>query len=122
MDNFNRETWRMLLIVFAVPIAWGLATLVIVLGIPSSSLTVIGLGLLNLAILRLAWRDRTIFAHRDRGWPDVLLPHCASHLEPARQHSRSLPRTRPLALTPGPARPTTDGRIAIAWQTFVYDN
>ncbi len=122
MRGVDEETRNGLLALCAWLLAWGLATSLIALLVPSFALALLGLALLNLLALLFVWRCRTIPSGQDTEWADAQPPpHAATPSRPRRSPA-PLPPTRPLYLGDPPPQPGADGGVATARQTYRYDN
>ena len=122
MRSVGEDTRDGLLALFAGLLAWGLATALLALLVPSFPLALLGLALLNLLALPFAWRCRTIPGGHDTEWADAQPPpHAATPPRPRRSPA-PLPPTRPLDLGEPPSQPGAEGSGAAGRQTYRYDN
>jgi hypothetical protein len=122
MRSVGEETRDGLLALCGWLLAWGLATALLALLVPSFTLALLGLALLNLLALPFVWRCRTIPSGHDTEWADAQPPpHAPTPPRPRRQPA-PLPPTRPLYPGEPPPRPGRAGGVATARQIYRYDN
>lgn len=122
MHSIGEETRNGLLALSAWFLAWGLVASLIALLSPSFALTLLGLALLNLLVLPFAWRCCTIPSGQDTEWADAQPPPRATPAPRPRTCQASLPPTRLLHLGDPLPQAGTDGGVATARQTYIYDN
>ena len=123
MQSTSKQTRIGLLVLLAWLLAWGLTTLLIALLAPSFALAMLGLTLLNLLAIGLAWRSRAIPTGQDTEWAAATRRPARHAAPPARTCPRPapFPPTRPLRLMARP--PTHGGRgVTTIRQTHIYDN
>lgn len=146
MRKGSTEMRAGLLVLLVWLLAWGATTLLIALLAPSFILAMLGLVLLNLLVLRLAWGSRTIPTGQDTEWADATRHPARTPRPVASGPARPpLPPLRPLRLMDQapvsgadgacgnirqtapylvgqPPMPGADGAVATARQTYIYDN
>ena len=123
MRGISEQTRIGLLVLLAWLLAWGFTTLLIALLAPSFALAMLGLTLLNLLAIGLAWRSRAIPTGQDTEWAEAIRRPVRHAAPPPRTRPRvtPFPPTRPLRLAGRP--PAHDERgVATARQTHIYDN
>ncbi len=120
MRGISEQTRIGLLVLLAWLLAWGFTTLLIALLAPSFALAMLGLTLLNLLAIGLAWRSRAIPTGQDTEWAEAIR-RPMRHVAPSartRRHPTSFPPTRPLRLMARP--PAHDERgVATVRQTHI---
>src|SRR3954447_14302919 len=121
MGSIGEETRRGLLGLLTWVFGWGVGAFVVALVAPSLILALLGMLLLNALGLILAWRSRAIPGGQDTEWSDVHNLPPVTLPTPRRQFTY-VPPTRLLDLTARPPLPGSDGPIATARQTYIYDN
>ena len=123
MRSIGEQTRTGLLVLLAWLLAWGLATTLIALLAPSFALAMLGLALLNLVAIGLAWRSRAIPTGQDTEWAEAIrrpVRHATSP-PPTHPSPAPFPPTRPLRLAG--QLPTHDERgVATIRHTHIYDN
>jgi hypothetical protein len=123
MRSIGEQTRTGLLVLLAWLLAWGLTTLLIALLAPRFALAMLGLTLLNLVAIGLAWRSRAIPTGQDTEWAEAIrrpVRHATSP-SPTRPAPAPFPPTRPLRLAG--QLPMHDERgVATIRHTHIYDN
>jgi uncharacterized membrane protein YfcA len=122
MGSIGEETRRGLLVLLTWVFGWGVGAFVVALLAPSFILALLGMLLLNALGLVLAWRSRAIPGGQDTEWSDAHDVPPPTSPAPHRRQFTYVPPTRPLDLTAHPPLPGSDGPIATARQTYIYDN
>lgn len=114
MRRIRDEVDYGLLILIGGICTWGLAALIIALYATSVALAMLGLALINVVAISLAWRDRAIPAGHDTEWAD--------HARPPARPPAALPPTRRLRVGEPARGRAGGGAVTTARQTYIYDN
>src|SRR4051794_34192456 len=105
MGSIGEETRHGLLVLLTWVFGWGLCAFLVALLAPSFTLALLGMLLLNVLGLVLAWRSRAVPSGQDTEWADGRsLPPTSPSSSPQRRPA-SLPPMRPLDLVPCPPLP-----------------
>ncbi len=121
----DEETWFGSLLLFIWLLAWMGAMLVVAVLAPSFIVALLGLLLINALALRFAWHFRAIPGGQDTEWSDARpLPRPITPPRPlaSRRRPQPLPPMRPLQLGDPPPESGSDGTVATARETYIYDN